>query len=137
MESVVISNVPIQEPFRLGMVVMEQAMEVYINGHLMKTRAFNAPPKDVKGDIYPAAGIEANVIKVRNLKIWARLLTVSEIRQATPKLSTAKDFGAGPMPSSTSCSTSASTTMTSAEKDMDRFKKLSVDSVSDINSKLL
>ena len=137
MESVVIPNVPIQEPFRLGMVVMEQAMEVYINGHLMKTRTFLAPPKDVTGDIYPAAGVEANVIKVRNLKIWARLLTVSEIRQATPKLSTAKDFGATPMPASTSCSTSASSTMTSVEKGMDRFKKLSVDSVSDINSNLL
>lgn len=137
MESVVIPNIPIQEPFRLSMVVMEQAMEVYINGHLMKTRTFIAPPKDVKGDIYPAAGVEANVIKVRNLKIWARLLTVSEIRQATPKLSTAKDFGAGPMPTSTSCSTAASSTLSDAEKGMDRFKKLSLDSVSDINSKLL
>jgi hypothetical protein len=137
MESVVIPNIPIQEPFRLGLVVMEQALEVYINGHLMKTRTFNAPPKDVKGDIYPAAGVEANAIKVRNLKIWARLLTVSEIRDASPALSTAKNFGAGPMPASTSCSSSASNTITTAEKGMDRFKKLSVDSVSDINSKLL
>jgi hypothetical protein len=137
MENIVIPNAPIQEPFRLTMVVMEQALEVYINGHLMKTRTFLAPPKDVKGDIYPATGIEANIVKDRNLKIWPRLLSVSEIREATPKLSTAKDFGGVPMPSSTTCSTAASTTMTSVEKGMDRFQKLSVDSISDASSKLL
>jgi len=137
MESVVIPNIPIQEPFRLSMVVMEQALEVYINGHLMRTRSFGAPPKSVEGDIYPAAGIEANVVLVRNLKIWSRILTTSEIREASPALSTGKNFGAGPMPSSTSCSTSASNTMTSTEKAMDRFTKLSVDSVSDASSNLL
>jgi hypothetical protein len=119
------------------MVVMEQALEVYINGHLMRTRSFGAPPKSVDGDIYPAAGIEANAVLVRNLKIWSRILTTSEIRQASPALSTGKNFGAGPMPSSTSCSTSASNTMTSTEKAMDRFTKLSVDSVSDASSNLL
>jgi hypothetical protein len=136
-ENVYIPNIPIQEPFRLSMVVMERALEVYINGHLMKTRTFSAPPKDVKGDIYPAAGIEANIVKVKNLKVWARLLTVAEIRQSTPSLSTAKDFGGVPMPSSTSCSTAASTTMTDPEKGMDRFMKLSADTMSDPNSKLL
>jgi len=137
METVVIPNIPIQEPFRLSMVVMEQALEVYVNGHLMRTRSFGAPPKSVEGDIYPAAGVEANIVKVRNLKIWSRILTTSEIREARPALSTTKDFGAGPMPSSSTCSTSASNTMTSIEKAMDRFTKLSVDSVSDISSKLL
>ena len=137
MESIIIPNIPIQEPFRLSMVVMEQALEVYINGNLMKTRSFAAPPKTVEGDIYPAAGIEANAVKVRNLKIWGRILTTSEIRQSTPALSSAKSFGAGPMPSSTSCSTSISNTMTSMEKGMDRYTKLSVDSVSDATSNLL
>lgn len=136
-ENVYIPNIPIQESFRLSMVVMEQALEVYINGHLMKTRTFSAPPKDVKGDIYPAAGIEANIVKVRNLKIWSRLLTVSEIRQSSPSLSTAKNFGGVPMPSSTSCSTAAGTTMTDPEKGMDRFMKLSADTMSDPNSNLL
>ena len=137
MESIIVPNIPIQEPFRLSMVVMEQALEVYINGHLMRTRSFGAPPKSVDGDIYPAAGIEANTVLVRNLKIWSRILTTSEIRQASPALSTGKNFGAGPMPSSTSCSTAASNTMTSIEKGMDRFTKLSIDSVSDVTSNLL
>jgi hypothetical protein len=137
MENIVIPNVLIQEPFRLTMVLMEQALEVYINGHLMKTKTFSAPPKDVKGDIYPASGIESNVVKVRNLKIWKRLLSVSEVRESKPKLSTVIDFGGTPMPSSTTCATAAATTMTSNEKGMNRFQKLSVDSVSDISSQLL
>lgn len=120
MENVIISNAPTQEPFRLSMVVMEQVLEVYVNGHLVKTRHFDAVPKDVKGDIYPASGIETNVTKVRNLKIWGRILTTSEIRQATPSLSSSKDFGAGAMTSSTSCATQ------SVQDKEDRLSKLSV-----------
>jgi hypothetical protein len=103
MENIVVPNIPIQQPFRLTMVVMEQALEVFINGKLIKTRRFLAPPKDVKGDITATSGIESNAIKVHNLKIWTRVLTVSEVRESTPALSTAKDFGAGPMATSTNC----------------------------------
>ena len=107
MENIIVPNVPIQQPFRLSMVVMEQALEVYINGKLLKTRKFLDVPKDVKGDINASTGIESNAIKVHNLKIWPRLLTVSEIREATPALSSQKDFGAGPMAASTNCVNSA------------------------------
>ena len=103
MENIIVPNIPIQEPFRLTMVVMEQALEVYINGKMIRTRKFLAPPKDVKGNIDAASGIESNVIKVHNLKIWPRILTVSEIRESTPNLSSPKDFGAGPMAASTNC----------------------------------
>jgi hypothetical protein len=104
MENVIIPNIPVQEPFRLGIIIMEKALEVYINGHLMKTKSFYVTPKDVKGDIYPVSGIESNIAKLRNLKIWNRILTTSEIRYATPKLSTSKEMGAGPIPPSSACS---------------------------------
>jgi hypothetical protein len=131
MENVVIPNIPIQEPFRLGIVLMDKALEVYINGHLMKTRTFTAPPMDVLGDIYPATGIESNMALVRNLKIWPRIVTSAEIRYASPSLSTEKEFGAGPMPSSsTSCSSKVGNTV-------NRFTKLSVDTISDTTSNLL
>lgn len=103
MENVIIPNVPVQEPFRLHIVVMEQALEVYLNGHLMKTRSFDAPPKHVTGDIYPAMNVEANIAKIRNLKIWSRIITTGEVRESKPSLLSAKDFDATPMPSSTSC----------------------------------
>jgi hypothetical protein len=130
-ENIIVPNVPVQEPFRLSMVVMQQALEVYINGRLIRTRKFLAEPKDVKGDIYPTRGVEINAVKIHNLKIWSRILTVAEIREATPKLSSAKDFGAGPMPSSTSCASSAINSISSSlDNDLtntgDRLSKLSV-----------
>jgi len=108
MENVVIPNIPVQDPFRVGIVIMEQALEVYINGHLMKTRSFNAPPKDVKGDIYPASGTEINLAKLQNLKIWPRVLTTPELRDASPNLSTKDKMSGGEIPSSTSCPTALS-----------------------------
>jgi len=106
MENVVLSNIPVQEPFRLGITVMENALEVYLNGHLMKTRSFQTVPKSVLGDIYPLSGIQANMAKLRNLKIWNRILSTGEIRYATPALSTATQMGAGPIPGSSMCATS-------------------------------
>jgi hypothetical protein len=114
MESIVIPNIPVQEAFRLSMVVMEQALEVYVNGQLMRTRSFSAPPKSVEGDIYPAAGVEANIVKVKNLKIWARILTTSEIRAAKPPLS--NDFGNTPMPATSVCGVSSNDMMADLDK---------------------
>jgi hypothetical protein len=34
-ENVYIPNIPVQESFRLGVIIMDYAMEVYINGYLM------------------------------------------------------------------------------------------------------
>jgi hypothetical protein len=116
MENIVVPNIPVQEPFRLGIILMENALEVYINGHLVRTRTFLHIPLDVKGDIQQASGIESNVAKVRNLKIWPRILTTSEIREATPSLSSVSDFGAGPIPSSTACSSDLSSSSTCSKK---------------------
>jgi hypothetical protein len=103
MENVIISNIPVQEPFRIGIIIMEQAMEVYINGNLAKTRKFSSPPKDVKGDIFGPIGINTNIFKLRNLKLWDRILKTSEIRYAKPKLANTKEFGASGMPGSSGC----------------------------------
>jgi hypothetical protein len=102
-ENAIISNIPVQEPFRVGVVIMDYAMEVYVNGHLMKTRTFSAVPKSVKGDIYPISGTESSMAKMRNLKIWSRPLTSSEIRYAEPTMSTGNDFGSGQMSTTSSC----------------------------------
>lgn len=103
METAILPNVPVQEPFRLIIVVMEKAMEVYMNGRLLRTTTFQAPPRDVKGDIAPASGIESNIARYRNLKVWSRVLTTPEIRDSTPALSTAKDMEGGPIPTTSSC----------------------------------
>ena len=98
-----IENVPVQEPFRLGIIVMEKALEVYINGKLMKTQMYSSPPKDVKGNIYPKIGSDSSVAKIQNLKIWNRILTTSEMRYAKPPMPSASAFSAEPIPSSGGC----------------------------------
>lgn len=103
MENILVPNIPVQEPFRLGIIFMEQAMEVYMNGKLVQTRVFSASPKAVQGDIMGPMGTSATVALIRNLKIWNRVLTSSEIRYSPPSIMSAKGFGASPMPSSSSC----------------------------------
>jgi len=102
-ENVIIENAPVQTPFRLGMVVMENAMEIYINGKLHKTRKYAKSLKDVKGDISPAIGPEISIAKMHNLKIWPRALSSPEVAQATPAMEPASAFLADKIPSSTAC----------------------------------
>jgi hypothetical protein len=106
-ENIIIPNVPVQEPFRLGVVLMSQALEVYINGHLMKTRAFVTPPKSVKGDFYPLNDREAPLAKLQNFKVWPSLLSSPEIRYAKPDMPSATEMGSG-MPQTSMCSASSS-----------------------------
>lgn len=135
MENIIIPNVPIQMPFRLGIILMESALEVYINGKLMKTRTFTSPPKDIKGDIMPASGIQLNITKVRNLKIWSRVLSTSEIRDASPSLSTPNNFGAvSPPTTSTSICSIKNIDELSKLNVEDRMKKLSVETISNFDS---
>ena len=103
MENVIIENVPVQEQFRLGIVVMQNALEVYINGFLMKTRKLQYGLKDIKGDIGIASNSEISIAKMQNLKIWNRILSTPEIRDAKPALASAKSFNALAIPSSTYC----------------------------------
>lgn len=101
-----IPNVPVQEPFRLGIVVLELALEVYINGRLMKTIKYDSGytlEPYIEGGIKIAKGGEKNIAKLRNLKIWNKVLSIPEIRYAKPDMSTTKDFDAKQMDTSKSC----------------------------------
>jgi hypothetical protein len=121
MENVIIPNVPVQEPFRISVILMENALEVYLNGKLVKTRALVVAPADVKGDIFGPVGINTSIVKVRNLKLWNRILTTNEIRYATPSISTTADFNPTQMPASSGSSDCPS--LANAE---DRLSKLSL-----------
>jgi len=113
-QDVIIRNAPVQQPFRIGIVVMQQALEVYLNGELVGTRVFPAVPASVTGNIMIASGQEATIAILKNLKIWPRILTTSEIRYATPALPSASAFGASPMTSSSSCAASSLSAAASA-----------------------
>ena len=111
MENILIPNVPVQEPFRLGVVFMNQALEVYINGYLMKTRAFTAPPKSVKGNFYPLNGKETPLAKLQNFKVWPSILSSPEIRYAKPDMPSAAEMGSS-MPQTSMCSSSSNSSTT-------------------------
>ena len=102
-EDIDIKNVPVQIPFRLGVVIMQKVMEIYINGRLMKTKKFEADLADIKGDIRPASGNELNIAKLQNLKIWNSILSTNEIAQANPSMASASSFNATPISSGSSC----------------------------------
>lgn len=82
-ENVLLPNVPVQKAFRVSVVLHDRAMEVYVNGRLMKTRAFAHPPKEIVGPFMPPVD---RIAKVRNLHLWPAVLTPGEIRAAGPKL---------------------------------------------------
>jgi hypothetical protein len=102
-ENVVISNVPVQKSFRLGIVVMENAVEVYLNGYLVKTRKYDYNIKNVTGPIDSAAATDSGIAIFPLLKVWNRVLTTSEMRYAKPDLNEIAPLGALSMPSSSSC----------------------------------
>jgi hypothetical protein len=85
-EDIVIHNIPIQETFRLGVVIMDHALEVYLNGKLVKTKTHTNNLKAITGDIKIALGTAPPIAKIKNLKIWPRILATSEIRHAKPAM---------------------------------------------------
>ena len=98
MENILLPNIPVQQPFRLGMVVMDHALEVYINGRLAKTRAFDKAPKATTGNFWPPTGNIASAVRVSNLHLWPRPLTPGEIRASGPALAKPAVTGGASMP---------------------------------------
>jgi hypothetical protein len=83
-ENVLIPNIPIQTPFRIGVVVFSQAFEVYLNGKLIKTRTFASGAAATNTGAFQ--GPKLNNARVGNLILWKRAATAAEIRYATPSL---------------------------------------------------
>jgi len=90
MENVVIPNVPVQTPFRVGVILSDTAMEVYLNGLLQRTRTFESgtTPLNATGMFYPPQGMNAEIAKVANLHLWNSVISPSQMRYATPGLMT-------------------------------------------------
>jgi hypothetical protein len=102
MENVVIPNVPVQTPFRIGVILSDTAMEVYLNGLLQRTRTFTpgTTPYNATGMFYPPQGINAEIAKVGNLHLWNSVITANQMRYATPGLMTVKTKDKSDIPTS-------------------------------------
>jgi hypothetical protein len=93
-ENVILNNVPINSTFRLGIVLREKALEVYVNGRLIRTRALSTTLLDQKGDIAISSTAKDNdVASLRNLKIWSSILSTAELQGATPSMPSDSTMG--------------------------------------------
>lgn len=89
-QRIVVENVPMNQTFRLGIIVMEKLVEVYMNGQHIKTKKYDTNIRSVLGNIKynPASQVNTDIVSIKLLKIWKRVLTTSEIKYATPALDT-------------------------------------------------
>lgn len=91
-ENIFLANVPTQRPFRIGVIAMDNAFEVYLNGKLAKTRKLvtsipklssTAPRPAFQG---PQGASMNQVARVGNLLLWTQVVSPSVMKHATPAL---------------------------------------------------
>lgn len=79
--NVLIPNVPVRKPIRLGVMISARVMEVYVNGYLVRSQTYTLPVRGLTGDIYPPLNnVLSSVARVRNLRLWNRILSPAEFR---------------------------------------------------------
>jgi len=79
-ESVAVANIPVGAPFRIGVILSERFLEVYLNGRLYKTRNLASSPLAAAGSFMPASGPYKDMAVVRNLRLWKGTISPAEMR---------------------------------------------------------
>jgi len=85
-ESVRIADIPLDVPFRIGVVVSNRVLEVYINCRLEVTKVLSGIPKRVEHEWYGLAGSAAAQAQIQNLYIWTKPLTAVDMRPLCPAI---------------------------------------------------
>jgi len=89
---ITIPNIIVNQPFRIGVCLMDMAFEVYLNGKLVKTSTIKNSINSFKGLFHgPQKGSGSatdmtDIVRVGNLNVWSRLVSPAEIRYAQPSL---------------------------------------------------
>jgi hypothetical protein len=83
-ESVRIPDIPMDTPFRLGIVVQKRLLEVYINCQLEVTKVLDGTPVPVENVWYGRAGNLPFVGQIQTLKLWPFPLSATQIRPQCP-----------------------------------------------------
>lgn len=133
-ENVVLSNVPVQQSFRLGIIVMDKALEVYLNGNLVKTRKYDYTLQSVVGPIDAVNDAQSKMVLYPLLKIWKRVLSTSEMRYATPTFQAITPPGALTMPSGSFCSIDSSSIASAAAKTQTSLSNVATEAQSALSS---
>jgi hypothetical protein len=87
-ENIIVRNIPIGTPFTVGVILASNYMEVYMNGKLYETKTFVANPGEFVSAILPPAQENADIFRIRNLRIWPRVVSPNIMRELpAPSLS--------------------------------------------------
>lgn len=82
-ETAVINNPPTRKPLRIGWMLGERVLEVYLNGYLVKTLTLRFPLLAVSATsgIFPVSDtVYSNTARIQVLQLWARPLSAAEFR---------------------------------------------------------
>ena len=90
MENILLQNVPVGKGFRLGVVLTDRVLEVYINGRLAKTRALTKTPKPISGSFIPPNESTVGIVQVRNFHLFSGPIGAYKMKQIAynPPIST-------------------------------------------------
>ena len=92
---ITIPNIIVNQPFRIGVCLMDMAFEVYLNGKLVQTSTIKKGINGNKGLFQgPQKGSSSTtdmteIVRVGNLNVWSRLISPGELRYAQPALMSA------------------------------------------------
>jgi hypothetical protein len=85
-ESVRITDIPLDKPFRIGIIVNKNVLEVYLNCRLEATKIMHNLPRDVENQWYGLAGPAAAQAQIKDLYVWTNPLMPIEMQPLCPKL---------------------------------------------------
>ncbi len=83
-ESVRIPDIPLEIPFRLGLIVQNNTLEVYLNCKLELTKLLKGRPIQVEPEWYGLAGKAPFAGQIQSLKLWPFPLNVLELDTQCP-----------------------------------------------------
>jgi len=79
-ESVRIQDLPLDIPFRLGVVLNGRVLEVYLNCKLEVTKVLTGTPKHVENVYYGLSGSASAAAMLQNLSVWKSPLVANDMR---------------------------------------------------------
>jgi hypothetical protein len=85
-ESVRLVDLPMNIPFRIGVIVNGKVLEVYLNCKLEVSKVLTGRPRSVDDTWYGLSGAAAAGAQIQNLYIWKRALPSDQIGSVCPKL---------------------------------------------------
>lgn len=80
-ETIIVPNLPVRKAVRIGVFVGARVIEVYVNGYLVRSKAFIHQLRANVGPLQPPDGtIRSTTARVRNLRIFPRPVSPAEFR---------------------------------------------------------